>query len=140
LVPPLLIPLDGFPLEFFIGRSPSSPFFILPPHFLATAAPSSPGPCNLSHFCLSSDVQYSGYLPLGKVFVVSGSNLLIGGVVGFGCCVCGFGLGLGLFSAYIPVEPFLIALNFATAPSLAVGTSPPCSFFLQPQVTEPPFL
>jgi hypothetical protein len=39
-----------------------------------------------------------------------------------------------------PPSPFLTFLNSATAPHLAAGTSPPCSFFLQPQVTEPPFL
>jgi hypothetical protein len=41
-----------------------------------------------------------------------------------------------------PNPAFLTALNFSTAeqPDPAFLTSPPSSFFLQPQLTEPPFL
>jgi len=41
-----------------------------------------------------------------------------------------------------PDLPFLTALNLSTAeqPNPAFLTSPPSSFFLQPQSTEPPFL
>jgi len=48
----------------------------------------------------------------------------------------------GFFSGCCPPVLIFLDLNFSTAlhPSLAVGTSPPCSFFLQPHCTEPPFL
>jgi hypothetical protein len=46
-----------------------------------------------------------------------------------------------IFIKMSPRPAFLMDLNLSTADSLrSFFTSPPCSFFLQPQVTEPPFL